>query len=297
MAEQWSYDPKYSHGYLVPVFALYLLWFRKERIPAEGFRPSWWGLPVLLAGAGLYLLGGYLFVTSIDSFSLLVTLVGLCVVLGGWRALGWAWPAIGFLVFMLPLHHRIEVSFALPLQEFATEASTYTLQTLGFPALSRGNTILVTDMPPIGVAEVCNGLGMLITFCALSTAVAIVIDRPLVDKLVILVSAIPIALISNVARIVVYVFLYRLVGVRPAEFFHDYAGWLMMILALGLLGLELFVLRILFVEPEPEGSVQLDFTGVMKTPGAGSRPAGKTPATRQPEPPPSKLTMEQVPTA
>src|SRR5262249_13540567 len=137
-------------------------------------------------------------------------------------------------------------ALAPSLQRLGTLASTYTLETLGFPAIAEGNIILLNDAR-IGVVEACSGLSMLIIFFALSTAVAIVIQRQLWEKLVIVASAIPIALIANITRITLTGMLHELAGQAAAGFFHDWAAWFMMPLALLLLAVELKLLTRLFV--------------------------------------------------
>jgi exosortase len=259
MADRWSHDPQYSHGYLVPVFALIVLWFRGDRRPVS-LATSWWGLPILAAGVLLRLAGARYYVEWLDAVSLLPTLTGACLLLAGWPALRWAWPAIAFLIFMIPLPYQVEVALAHPLQRLATAWSTYALQTLGLPALAEGN-IIVIDEVRLGVLEACSGLGMLATFAALSTAVAFVIRRPWPEKAVILLSAVPVALFANVARITLTGVLHRTVGsVLANVVFHDLAGWLMMPLALGLLWLELIVLARLFVAAEPAGPIPVAMT-------------------------------------
>lgn len=250
MAERWAHDPLYSHGYFVPVFALLILWFRRGQVTAE-FRPSGWGIPLLGIALLLRLTGAYFYFEWLDALSLLPSLAGLVVLLmgvAGWR---WAWPAILFLGFMLPLPYQLEVGLAHPLQRVATVASTYALQTLGLPALSEGN-IIVIEEERIGVVEACSGLGMLFTFFALSTAFAIVCERPWLDKLVIFLSAIPIGVFANGLRITVTAVLHRTVASEQANVvFHDLAGWLMMPLALGMLWLELHLLAHLFLPVQP----------------------------------------------
>jgi exosortase len=242
MAERWSTDSRYAHGYLIPAFAVVLLWLRRERLAGVALQPSWWGLPLILAGVGLQLAGGYLFFEWFEDAAVLPLLAGLCVLLGGRRAWRWAWPAIGFLVFMLPLPFRLEGMLSHPLQRVGTLASTYALQTLGLPAIAEGNIIHINDVV-IGVEEVCSGLGMLFTFIAMASGVALLTRRPLPDRIVILLSAVPIAIIANVLRITVTGLLHVTVGSRLANLvFHDLAGWLMMPLALGMLLVELFVL-------------------------------------------------------
>jgi exosortase len=257
IVERWN-DPKYSHGYLVPAFALYLLWFRRRVRPVQPLAPSNWGLALVLAGLALNFAGSYLYHGWLSMLSLLPVLAGICLFLGGWAALLWAWPSIAFLVFMMPLPYRLEVSFAHPLQRMATLGSAYVLQTLGFPALAEGNVIKV-DQAQFQIVEACNGLSMLVTFCALSTAVAVVIKRPWLDRIVILASAPPIAVFVNVVRIVIAAVLNETAGpVWSYDFFHNKAGWVMMVIALGVLWLELYLLARLFVESPSRREGPLD---------------------------------------
>jgi exosortase len=248
-AQRWSHDPQYSHGYLVPVFAGILLWLRRDRLNLNEVRPSWWGLPLLAAGISVRLFGVYFYYVWLDAVSLLPCVAGLVLLVGGRAAWRWAWPAVAFLAFMIPLPYRMSVMLADPLQRLATIASTFCLQTLGMPALAEGKTILLNDLK-IGIVEACSGLRMLVIFFALSTAMALLVRRPLWERLVIAFSAIPIALVSNILRITVTGLLYETAGTEIAEkVFHDLAGWLMMPLALGLLGLEWQILKRLFIEP------------------------------------------------
>jgi exosortase len=169
---------------------------------------------------------------------------------GGWRLLRVAGPAIGFLVFMLPLPYRVEVAMALPLRRLATVASTYLLETVGVTATAEGNIIFLNNGVFL-VEEACNGLGMLVTFIALATAVAIVLDRPLLDRLVVVASAVPIALAANIVRITVAGVLYETTSARVAHFvYHDLAAYLILMpVAFGLIWLELKVLSRLLVAP------------------------------------------------
>jgi len=134
MADRWSSDPRYAHGYFVPMFSLALLWMRRARLDGVKPSPSTWGLAFLGLGAAVQLVGGFYRIDSIAGLAVLPYLVGLALLLGGWRILEWAWPAIGFLAFMIPLPWRVENALGPPLQFIATLVSTYVLQTLGFMA-------------------------------------------------------------------------------------------------------------------------------------------------------------------
>jgi exosortase/archaeosortase family protein len=124
------------------------------------------------------------------------------------------------------------------------------------PALAEGNTIQLDDVQ-INIVEACSGLSMLIVFFALSTGTALVVRRPLWEKGLILFSAIPIALVANIMRITITGVLFRLVSDKVADaFFHDAAGWLMMPLALALLGGELWLLGKLLIDPAKGGPIK-----------------------------------------
>ena len=253
IAERWATNPMYSHGYLVPLFSGYLLWRRRELIRGEVCEPSWWGLPCIGLGIALHLGGAYFYFEWFGAVSVLVVLAGMGIACGGFKIWRWAWPAIGFLVFMLPLPYRVEVSLAYPLQRLATVASTYALQTLGFPAIAEGNVIIMESARPLGIVEACNGLGMLVTFFAMTSAVALVLPHSFITKAVVVASAIPIALFSNIVRITVTGILAETVGGELAgTFFHGLFGWLMPPFALGVLGLEMWILGKLVVDAPAE---------------------------------------------
>jgi exosortase len=251
LASVWSRDPQYSHGYLVPLFAGVLLWHRRVLLSSMTLQVNAWGLPILAASIILRLLGVYFYFPWLDMVSLIPCLAGMVVLCGGWPALRWSWPGVAFLFFMLPLPFRLGMMMAPTLQRLATLASTYTLQTLGFPAISEGNIIMLNESR-IGVVEACGGLSMLIVFFALATAVALMVERELRQKLLIVASAMPIAIVANVARITATALLQEWAGRSVADFFHDLAGWFMMPVALALLWLELRLLARVLVTQLPK---------------------------------------------
>jgi exosortase len=249
---RWAHDPQYSHGYLVPGFAAYLLWQRRAYL-TEPLRSSAWGLALLAAALVFRLLGTRFHLGYFDQMSLLPCLLGLFLLAGGFRALAWAWPALAYLAFAIPLPHSWSLALSGPMQTFATIVSTFCLQTLGRPALAEGNLILLNDLE-LGIVEACSGLRMLVVFFALSTAVAMLIRKPLWEKLVIAASAVPIALVANVLRITITGLFYDSFGHNfGGALFHDIAGWLMMPLGLSLLGIELWILSHLLLEPVAKG--------------------------------------------
>jgi exosortase len=250
MAWRWAHDPQYSHGYLVPLFAAYLLWSRRQRLLDREVRPAIWGGCILVVAVGLRLAGAYFHYSYLDQVSLLPCLAGLIALAGGRAGLAWAWPAIAYLAFMVPLPFSTSLALSGPMQTLATTSSTFLLQVLGRPAISEGNLIQLNEIE-LNIVEACSGLRMLVVFFALSTAVAMFIKKPLWERVTIACSAIPIALVANILRITVTGLVYEIMGNGyGGNLLHDVAGWLMMPVGLAFLGLELLVFKKLLIEPQ-----------------------------------------------
>jgi exosortase len=276
MAQRWSHDEAYSHGWLVPLFALALLFMRRDQAPAWPWSPSWWGGLVLAGGIGLRLYGAYYGYIWFDQVSIVLAVAGLCLMIGGAAMWRWAWPGILFLAFMIPLPYRLSVKMAGPLQEFATVTSTFLLQTMGVPALQEGRSNILLSHTEMAIVEACSGLRMLVVFFALSTAVALVLKRPIWERLLVVASAVPIALAVNVLRITSTGVLHETVGSEIADaVFHDFAGWLMMPVALGFLWVELQVLSRLLLPAETSDAPRVEVRREAVPVPAGKRSSRK----------------------
>jgi exosortase len=317
-------DGLYSHGWIVPLFALALLWMRWQpqgSLPATdrkvgiglaaigalmglaawytgsqllamlAFLPATFGVILFVGGplgavpaierwAGVLLVAMGLSVRlwaaeyghqPIDQLSFLPTIFGIFTMVGGFNLIRWAWPALAFLVFMMPLPNMLERPVLGGLQKFASIVSTFVLQTLGMAAFRQGNLISIPGTDPLNIAEACSGLRMGTIFAAMAVFMVFIIERPWWDKFVILLSAIPIALLVNIIRITVIGLLYWMVGPKAhiaQKLGHDWAGLFMMPLALGFLWLELQILERLTI---PIESAQL-------RPVGGSRGVTPVPA-------------------
>lgn len=270
-ARHWMTNPQYSHGYLVPVFSLVLLWLRREQLGKLRWGFYVQGMVFLALGV-LVRLGNLLSYSSdwLDGLAFVISVAGVFVLVGSGDVLRWAWPAIAFLIFMFPLPYRIERMLGGELQAIATRASTALFQLAGLPAVSEGNVILIGDLR-LGIAEACSGLGMLLIFVALGFAFAAVVPRPLSDRVILVGSSIPIAVIANIVRITATGFLHVWVGSRLADLvFHDLAGWFMMPLALAMLWVEMKFLTYVLVDEEVPEEIELAF-GVAPNHPAGNR--------------------------
>ena len=245
---RWATEPQYSHGFAIPIMALGLGWFSRHKFQPGTAHSNAFGLAMILAGIVGHIAAVYFYVEAIDAISFLLVVTGTTLLIWGRRTFAGLWPAVLFLGFMLPLPFQIERALSGPLQILGANESAWYIQTFGIPAIAQGNTILMGDTR-LGVADACSGLRMLMVFFAISTAAVIVSKRTAWEKLLMLLSALPIALICNIVRIVATAVAHQSLGRATADLvFHDLSGWLMMPLAMLLLFLEVKLLDCLFVE-------------------------------------------------
>jgi exosortase/archaeosortase family protein len=246
-----------------------------DALPAKVGKGGWAALFLLAIAAALRVGSAYYYLEWFDRLSLIGVVLAAVPLVLGTEALRRTWPALCFLVFMVPLPYRLEVAMRDPLRRIGTEVTTYAMQTMGIPAFAEGNVIVIPrEGPPpadtdtasetvsaseqadsheirIGVVEACSGLRMMMVFVALSSAMALVTIRPLWQKAILLAAAVPIALASNILRILA-TGLMRVWGWdHLADLaFHDLAGWLMMPMGLLMLGVLFWFMDRLFVVEE-----------------------------------------------
>jgi exosortase len=282
----WCKTPDYGHGFFVPIFAGFLLWMRQEMVDPWPNRGSWWGILFFAIFALIRWFNNFLnYERDIDS--LIPFLVGVALVLGGWRALRWAWPSIVFLIFMVPLPDALAQALGGKLQRVATVMSVYVLQTMGIAAIAmgEGSNVIQLSKPEnqLEVARACSGLRMLTLFFAVCVGASFLFREPIWKKIVVLVSALPIAIISNVMRIVLDGMLTEWISPSVGEFVHDWAGVVMMPLAMLMIWGEMALISALIIENTMEGP--LAFGGSGGTLRARNALAGLGPRVPRPEQP------------
>lgn len=246
----WEREPDYSHGYLVIPAAIYFLWSRRASCPlASG--PGWiTGLLLVALSLMIRVFAAAYYFESIDGWSMLLWLAGVVALLFGNAVMLWALPCIAFLFFMIPLPFRIEGMLSLPLQRIATKVSCWMLQLLGQPAIAEANTILIGDHR-LEVEQACSGLRLFVSISALAFAYLLLVKRTWWEKVLLIISVVPIAIIANSARIVATGLLYEFASSDAAKkFSHDFAGWAMIPLAAALFALVLWYLGKLFTDRE-----------------------------------------------
>ncbi len=230
---QWWQDPNYCHGFLVPIFAGYVLWRNRRKWQGVPSEPSNSGLAIMLLALAMLAagtLGAELFVSRV---SLLVLIVGLTVFFRGWPTLKAVSFPVGYLFFMIPLPTIIFFQIALPLQLVASRFAETCLDLLQVPALRQGN-LLILPNTTLQVAEACSGIRSLITLVALAVAYGYLVERARWKQLALVGLMLPLAVITNGLRLTATGMLTYLSGQKMAEgLFHIFLGWVVFLIAVG----------------------------------------------------------------
>lgn len=246
-AEAWS-TPMYEHGWLIPAFAAFLIYLKYEPFGEVTPAERWVGAGLVVLATSTRIAASYLTILTAERFSLLPALMGIFILVGGYKTIRWAGLAIAFLVFMFPYPRYVVDNLLRPMQTFATMNSVYALQTFGVDAYRDGNRIEL-EPKTMNVAEQCSGLKMATTFAALCLGAALISNRPLWERIIVALSGIPIAMIANISRITLTGLLFSLGGKDIDDsFFHDAAGSIMLVFGFGLVVLEMQILSRLVIE-------------------------------------------------
>ena len=246
----WLGSDEYSSGLLVPFLAVYAIWCRRKDFESLSVRPAIvGGVALLLLALAARMAGALLLYGSLDRISLVVAVAGCVLLLLGYRYTWRLAPFLVFLLLMLPWPNRVQAAVAQPLQRWATSSAVFCLEMAGYEVVREGNVIHLGDAS-VAVAEACNGLRMVTAFFVISGLVVLLVSRPWWEKLIVLVSSLPIALLCNTVRLsITAVFFTILEGEHWEQLFHDWGGYAMMPLALAMVVGEFWLLRQLTTPP------------------------------------------------
>lgn len=237
MVDAWQTEPDYSHGFIVLPLALMILYHRSDSFPGVTQGPRYAGLSLIVLAIAMRIASRAIYADFLDGWSILPLLAGTVWFLWGFQAMKWALPAIGFIIFMIPMPYQAESLLSWRLQGFATDLSTAMLRILGQPAVSEGHVVWIGSEKLL-IEQACSGLRIFVGVGALAYFWAAIANRSWMDRLVILASAIPLAIIANSIRITVTGLLYGWFEDADARnLIHDVTGFAMIPLAFGMLWL------------------------------------------------------------
>jgi exosortase len=247
----WQRSDEYSSGLLVPFLAVYVLWLRRRDISQCDIRPCLWGLLVFVAAEAIRLFGLFFMFSSAERLSIVLSIAAIVLFLFGWQLLKKVSPTLLFLFLMLPWPNRVQAAVAIPLQQWATSSAVFCLEMVGYEVVKEGNIIHIGGTT-VAVAEACNGLRMVMAFFVVGGFIILLSKRVWWEKLVVLVSVLPIALLCNTIRLAITAVAFTVLkGERWEKIFHDFGGYAMMPLAIGIIVFEFWLLaRIVTVQTE-----------------------------------------------
>lgn len=260
LSRDWWTDENYSHGLLVPFIIGYILWSQRDKFAAESARPSvlLGGLAVAFSLFALWtgVAGAELFT---QRMSLVLLIAGTIVYFLGLRFLQLLLVPLGLLILAIPIPAIIFNKIAFPLQLFASRCAVWSMSMLGIPVLRQGNVIELKplnsfDTKKLEVVEACSGIRSLMTLMTLAVVFAYFTYPRSNDSagprgkfgwlrsfgfwrsLIIVASAVPIAILTNASRVSGTGILSHYYGTGVADgFFHSFSGWAIYVVAFLLL--------------------------------------------------------------
>ena len=254
LGRQWWDDENYSHGLLIPFIIGYILWTERDRLIGVEKRPrAAWGITAVLAALGALWTGTAGSELFVQRASLVLMLAGVVVYFWGFKLLRLVLVPLALLLLAVPIPAIIFNKIAFPLQLFASQCAVWAMRLFDIPVLRQGNVI---ELLPLGssttkkleVVEACSGIRSLMTLVTLAVVFAYFTHPKSDDEgggrfgslkryatwrsAILVASAVPIAIITNAARVSGTGVLARYYGTKVADgFFHDFSGWVIYIVA------------------------------------------------------------------
>lgn len=236
---QWWDKEEYSHGYMIPAVAAYLLWQRLNNLPSVSERGAWAGFGFLVAGLAAFLLGELSALYTMIQYGFLLSLFGIALSFFGWAGIRLIWVVFVYLIFMIPLPNFLYANLSSQLQLLSSEIGVAVIRLFGISVYLEGNVIDLGPMQ-LQVAEACSGLRYLFPLMSFGFLIACVYRGPVWQRATLFLSTIPMTILMNSFRIGVIGVTVDRWGIQMAEgFLHDFEGWVVFMGCIGLLFLEI----------------------------------------------------------
>jgi exosortase len=232
MGVQWATDDNMGHGFLVPIFAGFIAWQRRDQLLAEPRKPNILGLFVVIFAGVLSMiatLGAELFSAR---FSFVLALVGTILYLGGIRWVKTLLFPLLLLLFMIPIPAIIYSALTMKLQTLASELGEFMIGLMGIPVLREGNTLKIPSQT-LDIAEACSGIRSLMTLLFLSLVISYLMkDKKVWMRWALLIATVPIAILANGVRVAVTALLSEIDVKLASGAYHEAEGYIVYIVAL-----------------------------------------------------------------
>src|SRR3954452_5102329 len=234
MVGEWLRNEDMGHGFFVPIVAGYLIWQQRDELIAIPTAPNWFGLLVVLWGATQSLLGVLGAELFLSRSAVIVTLAGAVWMAGGNALLRKLAFPLFLLCFMVPIPAVIFNAITFPLQLLASRMAEHALSLLDVPVLRQGN-VLELPSGKLSVVEACSGIRSLLSLTFLSLVYGRFFETKTRMRLLLFAATPPIAILANGGRVTVTGLLAQIKPELAEGFFHESTGWVVFIMALGIL--------------------------------------------------------------
>jgi exosortase D (VPLPA-CTERM-specific) len=242
LVRRWRDQEEYSHGFLIPFIAAWLLWTRRDALVSSIGRPSWFGAAAILLAAAMQVVGKLSSLFFLSHFGFIVALIGITLGIGGFSLLRVAFVPIVFLIFAIPMPYFIDAVLSWRLQIISSELGVAFIRLFQIPVFLEGNVIDLGQYK-LQVVEACSGLRYLYPLMSLGFLAAYFFHAPIWQRIVVFLSAIPITILMNSLRIGVVGILVDNFGPQDADgFLHMFEGWIIFIACALLLVAEMHLL-------------------------------------------------------
>jgi exosortase D (VPLPA-CTERM-specific) len=242
LVRRWTSQEEYSHGFLIPLVAAWLLWTRRDALLASVGRPSWTGPLLILLAMIMHVVGALSAIFILSQLAFIVALLGIILAVGGFPLLRAAFFPVIFLIFAIPLPYFIDANLSLQLQLVSSQLGVFFIRMFQIPVYLEGNMIDLGNYK-LQVVDACSGLRYLFPLVSLSCLAAYLFNAPAWQRAVVLFSSIPITIAMNGFRIGMVGVTVDRWGTRMAEgALHFFEGWIIFVASALLLTLEVYLL-------------------------------------------------------
>ena len=237
LIDTWLNDSNSSHGILVPIITAFFIWKKWSDLKRTHIQEDWRGAILLTLSLIVYILSVLGGVAVVGRAMIVVTLMGLVLYNYGSAVFKKLAFPLFFLFFMIPLPDSLIGLVSVPLQRLATDIASVLINLSTIPVYQEGN-MLYFSQTQLEVAEACSGIHSIMAMLMLGTLFVYINRMKTTAAVLLLSTAIPIAMIANITRVTGTGILAHFYGARVARgFLHEFSG--MAVFAFGLVLLML----------------------------------------------------------
>lgn len=232
LVRDWWRLPDFSHGFLVPIFAGYLAWTKRNVLRMTKIEPAWSGVAVIAIGICLLLVGAFGAELFLARLSFIVVLAGLVLTFAGPHFLKELRFILLVLLLAIPIPAILFSRITFPLQLLASKLASVLLPLFGVPVFREGNIIELPSMS-LEVAEACSGIRSLMSLFTLSVFYGYFLEQVTWKRVLLALASLPIAIAANALRILgTGLCVHYWNPDKAVGFFHEFSGWVMFLVSL-----------------------------------------------------------------